>query len=253
MAGGLDGYDPATADPPEAGVTATATTSRAYLDQLDVVTEAAVAEALAAPVLGEGSAAELTARTSARAAYDALIVAAGDWGDPDPVRAAMVEWRFADAETVIAAAGEWLVGRDALLGEIEQAGLTAPERLRAAYEVHGGGPEAWAEIDAERAVVNAYDDAANTIDDRLDPIARVGLLLGPSPEERLASAATAFAAGDLRVAADEVAALNQDLATATAGGLVRLLGVIVAVGVVALLGTMAVRRRRTGTDYTPEP
>ena len=32
-----------------------------------------------------------------------------------------------------------------------------------------------------------------------DPVARVGLLIGPGPEERLATAATAFAAGDLRV------------------------------------------------------
>ena len=31
------------------------------------------------------------------------------------------------------------------------------------------------------------------------------------------------------------------------------LGVIVAVGAALLLGTMAIRRRRAGTDYTPEP
>ena len=67
------------------------------------------------------------------------------------------------------------------------------------------------------------------------------------------TAATAFAAGDLRAAADEVAGLNQDLATATAGGLVRLLGVVVAIGVVLMLVTVALRRRRTGRDYTPQP
>jgi hypothetical protein len=69
----------------------------------------------------------------------------------------------------------------------------------------------------------------------------------------LATAATAFAEGDLMTAADELASLNQDLATATAGGLVRILGVIVAVGVAVLLATVALRRRRSGTDYTPEP
>ncbi len=75
----------------------------------------------------------------------------------------------------------------------------------------------------------------------------------PVPSERLATAATAFAAGDLRVAADELASLSRDLGTATAGGLARLLGLLVAIGAVVLITTYALRRRRTGTDYTPEP
>jgi hypothetical protein len=165
----------------------------------------------------------------------------------------MVEWRFADAETEIADAGEWLVGRDALLAEIEDAELTTPDRLRAAYEVHGGGPPAWAEIDAERALVEVYVRESETIAAGLDPIARVGFLFGPGPEERRAAAATAFAAGELGLAADELEALHQGLATATAGGLARLLGVIVAVLAGALLVTLAIRRRRTSTNDTPEP
>jgi hypothetical protein len=253
MAAGLDGYDPLTADtdtePPEPPYV----TSRAFLDHVDAVTDQPVVEALAEPVLGPDAPTELAARTAARTAYDGLLEAAGDWGDPDPVRAAMVAWEFEEAETAIAEAGEWLVGRDALLAEIAAAGLTAPDRLQAAYEVHGGGIEAWAEIDAERAIVDAYAQAAQTIEEGIDPIARVGLAFGPSPEERLATAATAFAEGDLMTAADELASLNQDLATATAGGLVRILGVIVAVGVAVLLATVALRRRRSGTDYTPEP
>ena len=255
MAAGLDGYDPAPGATlaEEAAVEPVAVTTRAVLDHLDAVTTEPVVESLAGSLLGANAAAELAARTSARAAYDALVLAAGDWDDPGPVRAAMVEWRFADAEGLIADAGAWLVGRDALLGEIEAAELTAPDRLAAAYRNHGGGEEAWAEIDAERAVVAAYADATASIDERLDPVARIGLLMGPGPDERLAAAATGFAAGDLRVAADELAGLNKDLATATAGGLVRLLGVVVALGVAILLGSMAMRRRRTRTDYTPEP
>jgi hypothetical protein len=78
-------------------------------------------------------------------------------------------------------------------------------------------------------------------------------MLGPSPETRLANAAADFAAGDLRAAADELAALTHDLDTATAGGLVRILGLIVAVSAAVLLGMTAMRRRRAGTNYTPEP
>jgi hypothetical protein len=270
MAAGLDGYVPLDEDALGLPVDPVPISSRAYLDHLDAVTDATVVETLAGPVLGDAAAAELEARSSARAAHDALLEVAGDWGDPDPVRAALVEWRFDEAQTATADAGEWLIGRDALLAEIGAAGLTAPVRLRDAYRVHGGGLESWAEIDAERAVVDAYVDVEAALS-QADPVGRVGLLIGPSPEERLATAASAFAAGDLRVSADELTSLGQDLATATAGGLARMLGLGVAIGAGVLLATYALRRRgpgkgletgkstkrgagtETGTVYTPEP
>ena len=115
---GLDGYD-AVAEVPDPISSSVPVDSRAYLDQLDAVTDAAVVEAIASPVLGDGSAAELTARTEARTAHDALLERAGGWGDPDPVRAAMVEWRFVDAMAEMASATEWLDARDDLLADIE--------------------------------------------------------------------------------------------------------------------------------------
>jgi hypothetical protein len=256
MASGLDGYDPLTAaaaGSPAAGAVAVAVDSRGYLDHLDAVTDEPVVAALAAAVLGAGAEAELSAREAARSAFYALLEAAADWGDPDPVREAMVEWRFADAQAEIAGAGEWLVERNRLLAEIEDADLAAPDRLTAAYRTHGGGTLAWAEIDAERAIVTAHTQAASRIAEGLDPFARVGMLIGPGPEERLAAAATAFAAGDLRAAADRLASLSQDLNTATAAGLVRILGAIVAAGSAAVGLSVAIRRRRVTTDYTPDP
>jgi hypothetical protein len=258
MASGLDAYEPiaagtAGAEMDALAVAGPAVTSRAFLDHLDAVSTEPIIDTLAGPVLGPGAPEELAARATARTAYDALVAVAGDLGDPEPVRMAMVAWQFADAEQAIADATEWLHGLDGLLADLGQAGLAAPERLGAAYRLHGGGSEAWAELDAERAVAAAYAGVSDTIAAGLDPVARVGLLIGPGPEDRLATAATAFAAGDLRAAADEVSGLNQDLATATAGGLVRLLGVIVAVGAALVVGTVALRRRRTGRDYTPEP
>jgi hypothetical protein len=255
MASGLDGYDPLTADAPGAAAAtgARAVDSRSYLDHLAAVTDEPVVAALAAAVLGAGAEAELAARDAARTAFFSLLEATADWGDPDPVRAAMVEWRFADAQAEIAAAGEWLIERNRLLAEIEDADLAAPDRLAAAYRTHGGGTLAWAEIDAERAIVIAHVQAASSLADGLGPIDRVGMLIGPGPEGRLAAAATAFAAGDLRAAADRLASLNQDLNTATAAGLVRILGGIVAAGAAALLLSVVIRRRRVATDYTPDP
>jgi hypothetical protein len=253
MAAGLDAYDPLIARAPEDSSAAAAADSHAYLDHLDAVTEEPVVEALAGRILGAGTDEVLAARATARTAYQALLDLAGDWGDPDPVRAAMVEWRFPDAEAEIAAAQEWLIERNRLLFLIERGGLTAPDRLMAAYRSHGGGDSAWVEIDAERAVVTTHSEVAEQIADGLGPVQRVGFLIGPSPEERLAGAGTAFAAGDLRAAADELASLDRDLGTATAGGLVRILGMILALSAAALAVAYALRRRRTTTDYTPQP
>lgn len=252
MASGLDGYDPLTAEAPDDAGAAPAD-SHAFLDHLDAVTEEPVVEALAARILGAGTDEVLVARASAQTAYQALLDLAGDWGDPDPVRAAMVEWRFADAEAEIAAASEWVIERNRLLFMTEQARLTAPDRLLAAYRTHGGRDAAWAEIDAERAVVAAHGEVADRIAAGLDPIQRVGLLPGPSAEERLAAAGTAFAGGDLGAAADQLSSLDRDLGTAMAGGLMRILGVIVTVSAAALGVAYALRRRRTTTDYTPQP
>ncbi len=99
MAAGLDGYDRSSEDAPGLSGEPATITSRAYLDHLDAVTEAPVVETLAGPVLGEAAAAELPPGPRPAPPTRLLRRRAGDWGDPDPVRAALVEWRFDDAET----------------------------------------------------------------------------------------------------------------------------------------------------------
>lgn len=253
IAAGLDGYD-AVAEVPDPTSSPAPVDSRGYLDQLDAVSDAGVVEAIAPAVLGGIMAVgELTARAEARTAHDALLERAGGWGDPDPVRAAMVEWRFADAMTEMASATAWLDARDALLADIEAAGLAPPERLMTVYVTDGGGAAAKAEIAAEAAVVVAYNDVSAALDEGLGPVAQIGLMIGPSPEERLDTAAGYFAAGDLRASADELASLRQDISNATAAGLVRILGLVAAAGAVIVLISIGLRRRRTPTDYTPEP
>ena len=53
-------------------------------------------------MLTDPDAALLPERTAARASFDELVVAADGWGAPDPVRAAMTEWRFDDADALMA-------------------------------------------------------------------------------------------------------------------------------------------------------
>ena len=253
MAAGLDGYEPLTTDPADATSGPRPVASRQYLDHLDAVTDQPVVEALAGPVLGATAEAELAARAAARTSYDELLVRAGDWGDPDPVRADMVAWQFEPAQTEITSAIEWLGERDVLLSEITDAGLTAPDRLEDAYQDQGGGDPAVAEIEAERVVVRAYVAVSEEVAAGVTPIQQVGLLFSASPDERLAQAATAFAAGDLRSAADTLAGLHEDLARATAAGVLRIVGLIVAIAAAGILVAVAVRRRRGGSHYTPTP
>ena len=51
----------------------------------------------------------------ARAAFDELVAAADGWGAPDPVRAAMTEWRFDEAEALIGGRAGLAGRRDELL------------------------------------------------------------------------------------------------------------------------------------------
>ena len=104
---GLSAYDPAKPD-------AEATDGRPYppadtrrlLDQLAAVSTVDVTDLFREAAFGPDAGAELSQRDAARAAYRSLLAAAGEWGAPDPVRAAMGEWRFKDAEAGMALASE---------------------------------------------------------------------------------------------------------------------------------------------------
>ena len=91
----------------------------------------------------------LEARAAARAAFDELVATADGWGAPDPVRAAMTDWRFDEA--LPDDRGRRVRGsmpRDELLREMEAVGLSAPDRLQQAYRSFGGGAEACDELEA---------------------------------------------------------------------------------------------------------
>ena len=198
-----------------------------------------------AQVLGPSAQAEIDARAAARAARDALVAAAGEWGASEPVRAAMEAWRFPEAQEEIAAAVAWLADRDELLADIAEAGLSVPTRLRDRYEQSGGGPDARDELEAERAVVDAYRAGTAEAAAERGLLARIGLAGGTSPDASLASANALFGEGDLRGAADAIAAARERLDTATTAGILRLLSAIVAIAAGIGLIVWLVRRRRT--------
>jgi hypothetical protein len=241
---GVDAYDPSAADgalPPPL-VPPAPVDSQRLLDQLEVGGSSVsdlFEELVFAPDAGE----ELASRAEAREAYASLNEQAGEWGAPQPVRAQMADWRFDDARTAIAAASAWLEDRDELLEAINEAGLSAPQRLHHAYMRDGGGPEAQTELAAERAVVEEYQLALDAAAQERSLLVRLGLLGGSDPEGLLASANRLFAAGELHDATAAIVEARAQLATAETTGLIRLLATAALLLVLLAAAVILVRRR----------
>jgi hypothetical protein len=224
--------------------------SRSFLDHLQTVSgNAELADLFAERVLRPEDVAMLDARADARAAFDRLAEAAASWGTPDPVRGAMTSWSFGDARRQIDEAIAWLGERDELRVEMERVGLSASERLQQAYRAYGGGSEAVSQLNAHRAVVEAYAETAELVNAERSFVQRIGLIGGPEPERELALANGRFASGDLRGSFEAITEAQRILAAAETGGIVRL--VSVGIVVILLLGVAVVLFRRRA--YTAAP
>jgi len=239
------------ADPPTDGsAPQVPLTSRTFLDHLETVSDADLSAPFSQHILAPADVELLPARAEARAAFNELHAVAEGWGAPDPVRAAMTDWRFDEAHAQIAEAIAWLAARDGLLVMMEAAGLSAPDRLQQAYRSFGGGAEAQAELDAQRAVVEAYAATAADLNGARSFLERVGFIGGPDAAQQLTMANGRFADGDLRGAVEAISEAQRILASAEAGGMVRL----VSAGVVALiLAAAAVVLFRRRAAYTAAP
>lgn len=245
---GTTAYQPGkpSAEPsPAAPAAGAALDSKRFLDEVEDVSGSELTAAFGSKIFGDASKALLAQRGPARSAYADLLVAAGDWGAPRPVREAMTDWRFDEATDQIAAARDWLGQRDDLVAAIERAGLSTPDRLRQPYETSGGGTDARVELQAERAVVEDYQAVLDRVNASHSFVQRIGLLGGEAPAELLASAHGRFADGDLRGAADAASQARIRLDSAETAGWLRLasatLIVLVALAAIAYL----LRRRRT--------
>ncbi len=253
VAGSVGSYEPAEVapDPAPDGAAdpAAPLTSRSFLDHLEAVTDADLAPLFAERVFTEADVALLEQRAETRAAFEALVASANGWGAPDPVAAAMADWRFDDAAAQIADAGVWLADRDALLDDMATAGLSAPDRLHQAYRANGGGAEAESELLAEREVVSAYTAAATTVNAERSFIERLGLVGGPDPEAQLALANGHFTDGDLPGSVAAIAEAERIVDQAPTAGVVRIVSLLFVVLIGIGLAVVLFRRRA----YTAAP
>jgi len=250
---GLSAYDPTEPDGDGTdGLPFPAVDTRRLLDQLAAVSSVDVADLFREMAFGPDAAAELSQRDAARVAYLQLVTTAGDWGAPDPVRAAMSEWQFEQARIAITEASAWLAERDALIAKVSAAGLVPPDRLRDRYVVAGGGPEAAAELEAAEALVAAYAALQKRTLARRDPLDAIGLFLADDPPRLLGEAADRFGNGDLREAAAALDRLELQLNRAPSDGAVRLAAATVLLALLGLAVGVALRRR-SGSHYTAAP
>jgi hypothetical protein len=249
---GVAAYDLLEPDAEADGVPFAPVDTRGFLDQLAAVSRVDLGGLFVNVALGSEAALEMAKRGVARDEYQALLGAAGDWGAPDPIRAAMAAWRFDQARPAIAEATAWLQERDALIAEAAAAGLVPPDRLRDRYVVAGGGPDAVAELEAEGALVDAFVAIRERALARRGPLDAVGLFLAEDPRRVLAEAADSFGRGDLRAAAGALDRLELQLNRAPSDGAVRLAGAAVVV-VLLGLGVGVYLRRRSGSHYTAAP
>ena len=249
---GLSAYDPAGSTVAAVpGSLVAPVDTRTLLDQLATVRGRDLSPLFGELAFGPDGVVQLAHRAAALGDYARLAAKAFDWGVPDPIRAGMAAWRFDEARPAIAAASRWLDGRDALIATITDAALAPPHTLRARYVADGGGPEAQAELDAERAVANPYLALLRRMGRSIGPLETIGLLGADDPRRVLAQAGASFAAGDLQAAATRLDHAQLLFDRAAANGIVRVAGAALFVAVGFLI--VGRSRRREGSHYTAAP
>ncbi len=243
-AAGTDAYEPAGASAGGASGTPLPLSSGRFLDQLEAVSGEDLTDLFRARVFTPAEQARLGERAAARADYERLLQASGDWGVPTSIRSMMAGWHFIEAQAAMSAAQAWWPERTSLVEDLRAASLSAPARLAELWRANGADAATRDELTAEAAFVAAYRSADAAIGDDPNPVERLGMLGAQTAREHLARAAGLFAEGDLPSAADEVSAAVAADRDAQAAGVVRLAIGLAVLAVVAAAVTLLVRRLR---------
>jgi hypothetical protein len=215
-------------------------------EPLDGPDPANVDQVLRDYVLGPGDEAALSKRTSARAAYRALVAAGDGWLPGWYVRGRMGDWEFDKATARMAEATAILALRDEVLVAAAAIGLQPDGALRTAYvQAKDGLADARTLAQAQLDAIAAITAAKAKVEATADLIAQVGLL-GETPVTAYDAARAAFEAGNLADANALAATATSVIDGAPAAGQQRLVlaGLSIGGAVLVLLVTLALMRRR---------
>lgn len=203
-------------------------------------------------VLTDENAARLADRAEAAAAYESFA-AGGPWGPPLAIRAAMSQWDYPRALTLMAERSELPAAAATAQQLSERTGTELPERIRGGYEDADSDRELDAAAAAVTTATNAlrrYDEARTAVDSVRGPFGRLGsavLRLEPTVE-----------AAQQNIVVDEMAAsvAASELALERAARATWLGVGLVAAGVLLILAAAAFAvalRRRSRRRPVPEP
>jgi hypothetical protein len=207
-----------------------------------------IAEMIAPWALTPADRALLAPRAAARSAYHTLEAQDGDWAAPAVVRMSLDGWDFATASDAIGQAEAAVHSRDAIRTQAAALGLTVPASLRDAYQSASTAGMLAKAANNETALLDALGavDAADAASAApRDWIVELGLL-GQDPSAALATARSAWEAGDAVSAAQSAASVRDELAGAAVAGQQRVLGIGVGLLVMVLSAIaigLVVRRR----------
>jgi hypothetical protein len=203
----------------------------------------------------------LDARQAARSRYDEVLVAAGPWHLPKPIRDALRAWRFDTATGLLAKANAVLDQRTAIESAAKASGLTPPASLRTAFELPDGFVAADREATAELETIERYDAAVATRPAEANALQVMGMW-GTTPEDDLAQARDLFAGGDLAAATDAAGAAASVWLSAEDVGRGRLVSIValtlalllaIALSLAWLRGRNRRRRRFAARWVGPDP
>ena len=201
----------------------------------------------------------LRERREARAAYDKVDAAGGEWAVPLGVRGLMALWRFDDARALMGKVTPVLDLRDDLDAASADLGLTSPTDLEATFEKAFKAEElapVTKTLEARIAAAGEVAEGRTALAAERSPLVQLGLY-GERPEAGYDAARSAFQAGDTAAVTAGVAATTAMLTGAESVGMTRALvigGVALAVLLLLMLAiALVVRRRRRRLAVSTAP
>ncbi|HET7703695.1 MAG TPA: hypothetical protein VFK35_09855 [Candidatus Limnocylindrales bacterium] len=216
---------------------------RGLLDLLEERTGKSFDDLWTAWVVRPEEAPLLAERRAARAAYADLTARAADWRLPRVIRDALRSWQYDQVLELAASANRALDARDSVESAATEAGLTPPATMRTAFEASAGFTAAVAEAQAELAAIATYRDAAAARLVGVGPIEGLGLW-NSDPEHALATAAEAFAAGDLEASVESAGYARGTWESAFTVGRNRVIAIVGTLGALLLGSWLAFRWAR---------
>jgi hypothetical protein len=240
-------YQPVTADGAAAGAepetTTTAPDWRALLDLLEDETGADFTDLWRQWVIKPGEASLLDERAAARASYERTLGLADGWALPRPIRDALRDWRFDDADRLMADTRTVLAQRTAVESMAAQDGVTLPDDMRTLFEA-GSLVDASARAEAERNAMLTIAGAAAAQTAASDPLTTIGML-GEHPEANLDAARASLSAGDLEATLASADDAFRAWTGAWQEGRRRALLAVAVLATILVLGSALIGRART--------